>query len=89
MLVDSVRIKLHGKFDLNKLATLNYRQQGKYWLFDGAMHRYIFKPVSESSVEIIIKAKPSNKLGLPYSITFSQIQDWVGKSVETIDFCKR
>ncbi len=85
MIIDKVIIQLSGKYSLDKLDVLNYHCHGQERYFDGVMHRYIFKPIDDNHVEISIFKKPSSDMPLIPHITFHQIQDWVGQSIDFIE----
>jgi len=89
MKVDLIAIKLSGKFKIENLKELGYQQKGNIWWFDGFQHRYIFKVISEKEIEVTIKKKPSSLIELMHDITFEQLKDWVGRSVNTIDIDNR
>lgn len=93
MIVDSVIIRLSGKpgtFHLNKLKDLGYRRTlkggfGREWYFDGKQHRYLFRSHGAKEVEIVITKASASGIDLIPEITFSQIKDWIGKSVNHIE----
>ena len=84
MKVETVVVCLRGKYDLTKLEKLGYRKHLDSWYFDGKMHRYLFEPINEDSVEILIKKRPGFKGNLVHQVTFGNFHDWVRKSVDAI-----
>jgi hypothetical protein len=86
MNIISIAINLEGKYSLANLASLGFKQfADTRWRFNGKVHRYIFDPIDNDAVRVIIAEKPGSNHGLPHQITFGQIKDWVGKCVDTIE----
>lgn len=83
MQVDLVNIELTGKYDLTRLATLNFKQNIHGWYFLGVMHRYEFLPINKLHVRVSIRARAGRVLIHP--ITLTNIGDWVRQCIDTID----
>ncbi len=91
MKVEDIRISLSGKYNLSNLTQLGFKKQHdkihncvNYYL-DGVLHRYLFKPITDTNVDLIIEAKPTNKIGLDHEITFRNIVGCVKEYVDTIE----
>lgn len=86
MNVISISINLEGKYNLAKLESIGFiKITNNTWKFDGKLHRYIFAPIDNHSVRLIISEKPDSNRGLPHQITFGNFNDWVRKCVDTIE----
>jgi hypothetical protein len=86
MKVDSIVIKLSGKHRLAKLADLGFQHIEDKWLFVGRMHRYTFEVSTDGIIRVMITANPHwISHGLVPRITFRQVNDWIGKCVDTIE----
>jgi len=90
MIIDKVEIKINGRHDLDKLTELRYQpikiKRITHYIFDGQMHRYDFREIflnHQIGVLITITAK-ARDIKLDHFITFTQIRDWVGQSVDKI-----
>ena len=88
MEVVKVTIELKGRFDLQRLRELNYKQEGDSWVFRGVLHRYAFTPMIPDTVVLDIRAKNKDR-ELPHQITFHNIDDWVRDCVDAIDLESR
>lgn len=88
MNVNSIIIRLTGKYNITKLASLGFHKINSGWLFDGKLHRYIFTPRNESVVITITPRPPDWRTeptsGTPHEITFRNFPDWLMKYVDTI-----
>ena len=93
MNVESVTIIIKGQCDLERLLKLGYRKDYSNdlneWFFDGVLHRYTFKYGMGDEVVITIGRKPFSDRSLPHRITFNQINSWVKKSVDRIQYNSR
>ncbi len=86
MNIDSVRIILKGRCDLHRLTELGYGRletERHAYVFVGHMHRYVFRDLG-LDIEIEITARNPRTKPLIPAITFSQLNDWVGKSIQKI-----
>jgi hypothetical protein len=90
MIVNKVEIKISGRHNLDKLTELHYQpirtKRVLHYIFDGQMHRYDFREILLShQIGVLITITAKNKdTKLIHFITFEQIRDWVGQSVDKI-----
>jgi len=83
----SIDIDLEGKYIIEKLSKLGFHHEPKHnnWVFDGKLHRYIFQPIREGYLRIMIIKRPDASVRpIPHKITFGNFHDWLMKCVDTI-----
>lgn len=88
--VKSVTIYLSGRVNLKNLESLGYKPLRHAWIFTGKMHTYEFKEEYPGMTKVTILGRKDGKetTKLIPEITFSQVKDWIGKSVEVISVSK-
>jgi len=88
--VKSIIIQLEGDYDAGRLATLGFVKHGNSWEFDGKLHTYVFTPTAKRLLTVTIGQRIPDwrtdyEFGLPHAITFPQVENWVGRCVNTIE----